>query len=239
MDRPTLFAIHYSPWSIRARWALDHHGIDYEYREHTPLLGEAPLRWRAKRAGVPGRVSVPILFHSRGACSDSWDIIRYADMNGHGPSLQTNDPYVASWFPRLEPAYDAGRRRLTRAILNDEDALLETAEATVPAWLAGTAKPLASIGVRFIGRKYQFDLDVTDNLRPLTNALDDIRKALKGKNTIYKTFSAADMAAACLIGTFSPHGTVAVGDAVRSIWHHPQLSKDYSDLVAWRDELMA
>ena len=35
---PRLVFLSISPWSERARWALDHHGIDYELVAHVPLL---------------------------------------------------------------------------------------------------------------------------------------------------------------------------------------------------------
>ena len=40
----TLYSIPYSPWSMRARWALDHHRIPHRSREWVPLLTEPVLR---------------------------------------------------------------------------------------------------------------------------------------------------------------------------------------------------
>src|SRR6188508_1450752 len=52
-----LVQLYYSPWSERARWALDHHGLAYETVEHVPFLGEIRLRRivgkKAARATVP------------------------------------------------------------------------------------------------------------------------------------------------------------------------------------------
>ncbi len=45
----TLHGLSCSPWTWRARWALDHHRIDYDYREHTPMLGERRLRRLAEK----------------------------------------------------------------------------------------------------------------------------------------------------------------------------------------------
>ena len=42
--RGELIGIGYSPWTEKARWALDHHGIDYRYSEHLILFGMLPLR---------------------------------------------------------------------------------------------------------------------------------------------------------------------------------------------------
>jgi glutathione S-transferase len=46
----------FSPWTEKARWALDHHGIRYRCEEYVPLAGEPWLRLRARR--FHGRISV-------------------------------------------------------------------------------------------------------------------------------------------------------------------------------------
>jgi len=233
----TLYGIHYSPWTIRARWALKHHGIDIVYREHTPLLGEANLRWQAHKAGLRGRMSVPLLIHADGACSDSWSIMCYADQVGTGKSLNTNNIHIASWANRLEPAFDAGRRRLTRAMLKDKDALMEAGASGMPRWLTGSARPAAAMAARFIARKYGFNPDGTDNISVLTGGLDLVREALAGKPTIHDTFGAADILGASLVGSIAPHESVSIGHAMRRTWVSPELTDAYSDLVKWRDDL--
>src|SRR5262245_44456729 len=44
--RRALLGAFYSPWTERARWALDHHGIAYRFEEHVPVVGELALRRR-------------------------------------------------------------------------------------------------------------------------------------------------------------------------------------------------
>src|SRR5689334_2779086 len=74
---PTLVSLSYSPFSERARWALDHHRIGYQVVNHVPVLGELRLRRLAK--GKQGRVTAPVLIANGAALCDSWDIARYAD----------------------------------------------------------------------------------------------------------------------------------------------------------------
>ena len=62
----TLYGVGYSPWTERARWALDHHRIAYRYREHLPMLGEPMLRRRARAAGQ-AKPTAP-----QPACSPIW-----------------------------------------------------------------------------------------------------------------------------------------------------------------------
>ena len=149
MNIPIVYALHYSPWSQRALWALEHHNIDFQYREHTPFLGEFALRRRGRAAGIQGRVTVPMLVLPEKVISDSWDIMCFADRVGTGVSLQTHRGEVADWIRLLEPAYDAARRRVTRKTLESKSALTEAAANTVPSWLAGPSRPIAALGARF------------------------------------------------------------------------------------------
>ena len=235
MKVPTLYGMHYSPWSQRARWALEHHHIDYHYREHTPLLGEFALRRRGRAGGIQGRISVPMLVLPEEVLSDSWDIICHADRVGTGASLQTDKSEVSSWASRLEPAYDAARRRVTRRTLESKSALTEAAAGAVPRWLAGPSSPIAAIGARFIGRKYRFDPKSACNQETLVGGLEAIREALGEGPFIYETFSAADIIAASLVTAVQPHAAASLGPATRAVWTDEELLERFSDLVTWRD----
>ena len=52
-------AIPFSPWSEKARWALDHHQIDYREAPFMPVFGEFALRFRMRKPF--GAVTVPNL----------------------------------------------------------------------------------------------------------------------------------------------------------------------------------
>jgi glutathione S-transferase len=54
-----LLALPFSPWSEKARWALDARGVPYDYRRYQPILGEPALRAKLRRARGP--VTVPVL----------------------------------------------------------------------------------------------------------------------------------------------------------------------------------
>ena len=239
MNIPVLYALHYSPWSQRALWALEHHHIDFQYREHTPFLGELALRRRGRSAGIQGRVTVPMLVLPEKVLSDSWDIICYADQVGTGSSLRTEISEVANWISCLEPAYDAARQRVTRSTLESKAALTEAAATTVPHWLAGASRPIAAMGAHFFGRKYGFDPKGSSNQEPLVEGLDAIREALGDGPFIYETFSAADIVAASLITAVKPHVSSTLGPATRAVWTDEALAERFSDLVKWRDTLRA
>ena len=82
----TLYVIHHSPWSERARWALLHHKLRFEEREHVPLIGELSLRMRAKN--TKGKVSVPLLVDDEGeSVQGSLAIGEHADRIGKRAKL--------------------------------------------------------------------------------------------------------------------------------------------------------
>jgi glutathione S-transferase len=237
MNKAVLYAIHYSPWSQRAMWALRHHNIDFAYREHIPLVGEFALRRRGRAGGLKSPLTVPMLVLPQEVLADSWDIICYADRLGTGSSLQTEKPEIAQWAHRLEPAYASARRRVTRRTLQSKAALTEAAAAVVPRALAALARPTATIGAHFIARKYQFDPKAEDNQDALIAGLEHIRKALADRPFIDATFSAADILAASLVTAIKPRATSPLGPATRDVWTDAALAERFADLVAWRDRL--
>ena len=74
---PVLWSLAYSPWSDKARWALEHCGVPYRRRAYRPLIDEPALRLKLRR--LSGPVSVPILDLGDEVLADSFEIARYAD----------------------------------------------------------------------------------------------------------------------------------------------------------------
>jgi glutathione S-transferase len=74
MSKPTLYVFAISHYCEKARWALDHLGIDYDLRHLAP----GAHRKVAKELGAPGS-SVPILATSEGALQGSANIIDWAE----------------------------------------------------------------------------------------------------------------------------------------------------------------
>ena len=237
MTIPVLYAMHYSPWSHRAKWALEHHKIDFDYREHVPFLGELALRRRTRHAGLKRRPTVPLLIASGEVLADSWDIICYADRIGSGSSLHTERSEVAHWVSRLDPAYETARRRVTQNTLRSKEALKEAAAAVVPQSLAGVSRPVAALGAQFIAKKHQFDHKATLHQDKLITGLEEIREAVGDGPFIYDSFSAADIIAASLITALRPHADLPLGPATRAVWTDEELSDRFSDLILWRDRL--
>ena len=211
-----LYAIYYSPWSERARWALDHHRVAYRYHEHVPMLGEPILRLRARGRS---KATVPLLVDGSGSYADSIDIIERADAIGTGAPLVPDSAALREMRDFIEPGLAAARALVVGAMLDDPEALREAAMAISPKSVAGLLRPVAAMGTRFIAKKYASKIESPEaNEATLEGVLTELRERLGGRETVDPAgFSALDIVAASLLqgrdaSGASPH---AHGDTAR------------------------
>ncbi|HEY8432620.1 MAG TPA: glutathione S-transferase [Sandaracinaceae bacterium] len=241
MSGHRLVGIAYSPWSIKARWALDHHAVPYRWTGYVPMIGEPLLRARTRC--WRGRVSVPVLFSADGrVVHGSWDIARFAETAGGGRPLFVagREDAIARWNARSEVMLDAGRALSLARMLRSPRALAEN----VPkgAVLGRIAAPLGALAVRYVARKYAGTNDQAGYLDELRTGLDALRAALAGGDHLLGTFSYADIAMAVTLAFVSPLGPGRdrlAGEATRECWTNAELAREYADLVAWRDRIVA
>jgi glutathione S-transferase len=233
-----LYAISYSPWSERARWALDHHALPY-----LPMLGEPALRLRLRRP--LGRVTLPVLFvPGQAPLTDSHDICRYADAHGSGPPLlpERHRAAIAGWATQADACLSAGRVRTTLLTARTPSAWQASVPlpVTLPRPVAGA---VVRLGGRYLLRKYGRDIDATrceDELRAFLLAL---REGLSrgGGFLVGGRLSWADLCAAVALQFVSPvdPSLVPLAPEVRDCWTAPTLARGFGDLLSWRDELYA
>jgi glutathione S-transferase len=87
----TLYGLSQSPWTEKARWALDHHSVAYRYHEHVPVLGELLLRAKARSRPRGTKASVPLLTDGDAVLCSSLAIARHAESIGRGDPLASAD----------------------------------------------------------------------------------------------------------------------------------------------------
>jgi glutathione S-transferase len=236
-----LVSLNVSPWSERAKWALDHHGLAYEVVEHMPIVGERRLR-RLVGPGKP-RATVPVLVVGAEAVSESWDIAVYADREGGGAKLipPEHEEAIRTWAALADEAANAGRALVLAAILASGPALDEQGPPFIPTWLRPPLRPLARAATMAFVRKYELRLGESDaHTRAVRLALDRLRSGLAASSPyLHGSFSYADIAMASLLQGISPvdNRFVKLGPATRAAWTHAALAAEYADLVAWRDSL--
>lgn len=240
-----LWGLGYSPWTEQARWALDHHGIGYGYREHRPLLGERRLRRRARRgedtpSGTP--VSVPLLVTPREIVADSFAIAEWSDRHGGAANLLPNEQRekISVVHEVAERGRQAGRALVIAAMRHDGEAKRESLAGIVPGPLRGVMQPVASQGVRFLARKYGVDArSIAEHETTLVKALDRLRRELDDREYILGMFSFADVTMATLLSMIRPRPELAqrLGPATTDLWTHARLADEYDDLLRWRDRV--
>lgn len=248
-----LVALPYSPWSEKARWALDYNKTDYKEHTYKPLLGEPSLRIRLRKWSGP--VGVPALFGADATLSDSYDIAQWADENGGGNLFPEHHAGQIELYNVLsERALDAGRKLSLTRMLDDDEAVKEMVPDAFRKALGKRALVIGRQGIERTLRKWGAADEDFGTARPLyTNILKQLRKDLakEGKEdppgeprTLLGEFTYADIAMAQALAFVSPpadpippaHG-LRVGPASRRSFVDPELAEQFADLLTWRDLL--
>jgi glutathione S-transferase len=243
----TLLHLPYSPWSERARWALDVKRLPHRRETYQPLLGEPALRLRLKR--LRGTVTVPVLFTAEGPYTDSFDIAAYAERKGPGPALfpEESGAAIRRWNEFAERGLAAGRALSLARVRERDEALRELVPRPLRSALGRSAVLLARLGVDRTRRKYGAGERALDEHRAvLHDVLVGLRRALaatpapaRGPKTLLGGFSYADITIAQVLAFVSPHRGpyLRLGAANQAAYGDPILAGEFEDLVAWRDEL--
>lgn len=235
MPKPTLVGLTYSPWTQRARWALDHHRIGYDFEEYVPIVGEPLLRIRARK--LTGKISVPVLLTPHGAITDSIAIARHADSMGSRSKLYDgHESAVAEWTEIAERALHAGRGLVMRAIEANPAAQEESVKLPMPRVLKG---PTAKFGTFMITKKWDAELPEAEAEARIVRVLEQLRAALDGKEYLDTEFSLADIVMAGVVQCIKPVADkfIRLEPATREVWTRSTLAARFGDLVGWRDQL--
>jgi glutathione S-transferase len=230
-----------SPWSERAKWALDHHGLAYETTDHTPFLGELRLR-RIAGGGGKKRVTTPVLVDDGQVITESWDIAAHADRVGKGSTLIPADQEteIRRWNGVAEEAMRAGRALLIPRIRASGGALDSTLPPLFPRWIRPALRPITRYATDWFTRKYDLRFDEAPaHLAKLRSALDTLRAALAKSSYLLGRFSYADIVMAVLLQNVTPVADrfFPLEPPMRAAWTRDDLAADYADLLAWRDQL--
>jgi glutathione S-transferase len=240
---PTLWGLSVSPWTEKARWALDHHGLAYHYREHTPMLGEPALRWRTRGRPAGTRATVPFLIDGRKTITDSDAIARHAELHGRGEPLFPTEhaDTIVAWERSMDAAMQAGRVLVTQALLANRDAQIEMLPPQIPGPLRRPLLPIARSGAAFFARKYAVDPNGrAAALRTVTEFGERVREQLDGRDHLVgDRFTWADICAVMVVNGFAGGvpGRLAKLPASAQTWTQGELVEQFADLVAWRVRL--
>jgi glutathione S-transferase len=234
-----LFAISYSPWSEKARWALDVRRAPYREELFVPMLTEPWLRIKLRR--FTGKITAPVLFTDDGrALTDSFDIARFADTLGDGPRLfpAGQEEEMRRWNDRSEEILRAARALSVAKAIDDPDARREAVPSVVPRALRPA---MGRVGVVYLQKKYALSLDREASAAVVAEGLRTLREALAGKPTLGPELTYADIVMAVSLQLVAPvaHEYIKLGRATRRVCTHAPIVEEFADLLKWRDELYA
>lgn len=243
-----LIGLPYSPWTEKARWALEVRGVPFVFRHYQPILGEPELRLRLRR--WTGNVSVPVLVAPDGQVhGDSEAIARWADTQGGPPTLfpAMHEAAIQEAIALSERALAAGRTLSLAATLANDDALREMVPKALRKPLGPLAVGIGRVGVKRTLRKYgATGVDAGAHAAELTASLDALRATIAhapagpSPKTLCGRFTFADIAAAQVLGFVSPPlFGIRIGRASRASFTRAELLVRYADLITWRDALYA
>ncbi len=237
-DVPTLVSIAWSPWSRRVKHALDRMGTPYRLENYTTSLSEPWLRVRLRR--LVGRITVPVLLRPADApIIGGLDIVRWASARSEQPLVPAeHDAAVEAWTSRADRLMEAGRIRTARRVIPDRTALTESLPRAFRRM--GPLGPVVGRAVaRHLVRKYgdgRSDDELWNDMRAV---LVEARAALSGRSTLLDRFSFADIAVAESFAFVSPPQRIPLGPRSRELWTESDLAREFPDLLAWRDTVLA
>lgn len=235
-----LIGISYSPWTEKARWALDHHGVQYSETSYLPMLGEASLRLRLRK--LRGKITVPILVSGDRVIQDSFAIARYADSIGGATDLfpAEHAKAIGVWNERSETCLRAARAMVAQRVLDSSEAKEEALPAQFPSAARKLMKPLANVGVLYLRKKYDFSSQLAQHRRNYEDQLETLEAALAaGDYLCGEDFSFADIAMAVALQGVRPvtDEFIRLGPATRAAWTDVDLCDRFPKLLAWRDRI--
>ncbi len=237
---PILVVLPHSPWSDKARWALDHHRISYRAVDHVPLVFEPLLRLASR--DVRQKPTVPILFAGSEVCRDSLAIVRYADRVGASEPLipSMHEPEVLAWNERVERFQIAARARLMPRLIDSPPALIEELPKPMRA-LGGALVPIARLGARFVAGKFDTaSRSPAEAEATMSQVLELAEVALaRSSYLVADRFTLADVALACATTFVLPPVRAIHGAGAREVWQEPKLAAAFPSVLRWRDELLA
>eukprot|EP01025_Chloroclados_australasicus_P060591 TRINITY_DN7792_c0_g2_i1.p1 TRINITY_DN7792_c0_g2~~TRINITY_DN7792_c0_g2_i1.p1 ORF type:complete len:256 (+),score=20.52 TRINITY_DN7792_c0_g2_i1:138-905(+) len=236
-----------SPWSARARWALEVNGVKYKRVVYTPLLSEFSLR--LKLGDYFGKVSVPIMFISthneKKVLRDSFEIALWGNQNR---AEGTRDLFpsdcieqIREWSKLADDILNYGRIQSFEKVKKDPNALKEQTPdgfkwtGTSGAWMTGCIVSLLQGKYSEAGGGPERQKAYSALLKAQTTLNSKQNKFLIGDS-----FSYADIVITVATYLVKPPQSqfYTIGQATSACCVLEDLAEEFSDIILWRDDIL-
>jgi glutathione S-transferase len=236
MGVPVLYSIEISPWSEKARWALDFYHLPYKKVEYLTLIMAPMLKLKTLgRRKFTDKLTVPLLIDGSVVISESFDIAMYAESKAGGNQLfpQNNIEKIRELDLLSERLLNIFRAEVFRRTKDNYQAKFERLKF-MPEKNRSSATPVVDFMIRFLEKKYPVPSGESTAL-----LLQQVRSELGGRAYALNDFSYADITLAQAIQFVSPVANryIELGDHQRQTMTNPELAIEFKDLVEWRDQL--
>ena len=232
-----------SPWSEKARWALDAAGLDYQTIEHIPMVSNLRARLLAGNLNPLRTFSLPIARCGGHVMSDSFAIATYAAdhcKNGNlelFPQDKLDD--IQYWNELSNQLMNILRKRALPAMKANQTLLENNLPPVVPHPLRRYLTDVSRMAINYLDRKYPVPEEQPE--QTLIEGFETLRKALKHADGDYLVgdFSYADIAMAVSLQPIKPvdNRYIALDEGTRECWTDQALINKFPDLIEWRDRI--
>ena len=245
-----LITLPLSPFSEKARWALDHSRLPYRERIHMPFVGEGLLRLRTRI--WTSAAAVPALIDGSDVVTGALRIARYVEHNAPVTTLFPSEHVanIVRWNDLSEKAISAGRVLVTKRIEASPEAKREILSGLIPGFsismlghLLGnqaTGFRLVEHALVFLRRKHNFTHATTRSAEDALNEVfGTLENAICTRPTLLTRFSFADIAMAAALQTVAPVSDqyLVLGEGIRACMTDDRFHTRYPKAIAWRNML--
>jgi glutathione S-transferase len=238
VDGATLFALRWSPPSVRARWVLRARGVPYREVAYIPSSLHSLRLIRAT-----GRASVPVLFAGDEVLGDSTSIARWADARAtQGKPLFPvgADAEIDAWTATSDELFRRSRDLFGPELSRDREALRAVVDAP-PLWVRALFPLIWRFAGRSFGRRYDVGSEArSDANARLRTALARAEERRAGRSYLVgDALTYADVALASLLIAVRapPADLVPIPEALSRHWSTVAEPGPWDALFAWRDEI--
>lgn len=238
-----LVLIPFSPWSEKARFALDYCNVKYTRKSYTIMLDDWWVRILLKRPF--GAFTLPFLIQPDGkVVEDSYALSRSIPEVAAQlfPVAQLDDILRVNQL--CDQLLDTGRALASQAVLTDREAMFENIPPFIPVKLRPYLLSIVKIAISSLDKQFgvlaKSPEQLLQKMRSDLVQLREIIHAKKGREgTLLEQLSFADIAAAAALHFVSPvqHAKVRIAPHTRKTMTQPSLASEFQDLLTWRDAL--
>jgi len=241
-----LYYLHVSPWSEKARWAMDLSHYNYTIINFTPMITTPIVRIRSRN--FTRKVTAPTLINNQVCISDAYNIAQYVNNKNsdeHHASVDLFPCELKSQIDELDilsnQILQVGRALVCIRMKNHRGAKLMSLPPEIPSAIRPIMLPVATMGLYYFKTKYGFDWNKREEyIETMRQGLRKVKKQLTNSGDyLLGKFTYADISLAVTLQMIEPIGNkyIPLDSDTESCWKTPELKEEFSDLIEWRNRI--